>query len=60
MPIYIAQMDYRFDIADSWGAYENEQKKSIFIKLIMPKNLKEASARYLTDAGVTEALVYPE
>lgn len=60
MPVYIAQMDYRYDLADLWVAYENEQKKKLFITLIMLNKLKSTAAKYLAKAGVTEGLVYPE
>jgi hypothetical protein len=60
MPVYVAQMDYRYDLADLWAAYENKKKKRLFITIIMTENLKSDSARYLEKNGLVEELVYPE
>lgn len=60
MPVYIAQMDYRYDLADIWAAHENEQKKRLFITVIITENLKKDSARFLEKNGFSETLVYPK
>jgi hypothetical protein len=60
LPVYIAQMDFRYDLADLWAPYENENKKKVFIKLILNENLKNSASEYLKKKGVTEDLVYPE
>ncbi len=59
-PVYIAQMDFRYDVAEVWAAYENEKNKKVFIKLILNKDLKDIAANYLESRGITEQFVYPE
>ena len=59
-PVYISQMDFRFDLADVWAGYENQNNKRVFIKLILSDNLKKGALKYLETKGVTEDLVYPE
>ena len=60
VPVYIAQMDFRYDVAEVWAPYENEKKKKVFIKLILNEELKDTAANYLEAKGVTEQFVYPE
>ncbi|MCA9498236.1 MAG: hypothetical protein KC588_03485 [Nitrospira sp.] len=59
-PIYIAQMDFRYDLADKWISYENQYKKKVFIKLILPEDMKGKAAQYLESKNVVEESVYPE
>lgn len=59
MPVYVSQMDFRYDIADIWASYEIKKKKKVFITLILTENLKRESARYLELNGITEEVVYP-
>lgn len=58
-PIYIAQMDFRYDLADIWGSYEDQHQKKVFIKLIVPEKAKVKAAEYLEAKNVTEEYVYP-
>ena len=60
VPVYIAQMDYRYDVADVWSGFENEMNKRVFIKLILNENLKQYASKYLDSKNVTEDFVYPE
>ena len=60
VPVYIAQMDYRYDVADIWVNYENRNDKRVFIKLILNEDLKSKAAEYLESKGVEEKFVYPE
>jgi len=60
MPVYVAQMDYRYDLAELWAAHERQEKKQLFVAVIMTENLKADCARYLDKNGVTEGVVYPE
>lgn len=60
VPVYIAQMDFRHDLADVWAPHENENKKRVFIKLILSEDLKNSAVKYLESQGVTEDFVYPE
>jgi hypothetical protein len=59
-PVYIGQMDFRYDLADVWASYENQNDKRVFIKLILSDDLKISAVKYLESNGVTEDLVYPE
>ena len=60
VPVYIAQMDFRYDVADIWAGYEKQYSKRVFIKLTLNENLKESAAKYLDTEGVTDDHVYPE
>ena len=58
-PIYIAQMDFRYDLADVWASHESQANHSVFVKLHILEHLKSGLAKYLETQGVTEAHVYP-
>jgi len=60
VPVYIAQMDYRYDVADVWSGFEHQNNKRIFIKLILNEGLKHDAAEYLQSMNVNEDIVYPE
>jgi hypothetical protein len=59
LPVYIAQMDYRYDLAESWLSYEKKHNKKILITLVVNENIKDDIANYLTSKGITEDKVYP-
>ena len=60
IPVYIAQMDFRYDVADVWAGYESKNNKRVFIKLILNEDLKNSAAEYLESNGFSEEFVYPE
>lgn len=60
VPVYIAQMDYRYDLADIWSNIEEKDAKRIFIKLILDKDLKLQADRYLKSNKITEEFIYPD
>ena len=60
VPVYVSQMDFRYDVADVWANMEPQRKKRIFVKLIIHEGIKEALAQYLESKGVSEDNVYPE
>ncbi len=59
-PVYVAQMDYRYDLAELLNSYGNEKAERVFTKLILHKDFKKKAAYYLEERGITEAFVYPE
>ncbi len=59
-PVYIAQMDYSKDLAEHWCAYERDNKKKVFIKLIIKNEIKQEIAEYLEKHGINEKFIYPE
>ena len=59
LPVYIAQMDYRCDLTESWLSYEKKHEKRISITLVVSENIKSDIAKYLTTKGITEEKVYP-
>lgn len=59
LPVYIAQMDYRCDLAEFWLSYEKQHNKRISITLVVNENIKNDIANYLTSKGITEDKVYP-
>jgi hypothetical protein len=59
-PVYIAQMDYRADLADAWLTQEAELgDRQIFVKLILPKGSQNECSQYLAENGITREVVYP-
>ena len=58
-PVYIAQMDYRGDLADACTGYEEHEQTTVFKKLIIKKELKQGLAELLENQGITEEHVYP-
>lgn len=59
-PVYISQMDFRYDLADLWFSYEEKVQKRVFITLIITEKIKKEVGDYLDSKGVTEELVYPD
>ena len=59
-PLYIAQMDFRYDLADVWASYELQGNEKVFVKLRIQQHIKSALARYLDSQSVTEGHVYPQ
>jgi hypothetical protein len=60
IPVYIAQLDFRYDVAEMWAGYERQNNKRVFVKLILKENLKLDAAKYLQSKNVSEDAVYPE
>jgi hypothetical protein len=60
--IYIAQMDLRLDLAETWKglASESSRTESIVLKLILPKETEGETAEWLEANGVHEAFIYPD
>ena len=58
-PVYVAQMDYRYDLAEFWVSYEKQHNKRISITLVVNENIKKDIAHYLSAKGITEDKVYP-
>jgi len=58
-PTYIAQMDFRYDLADVWADYEMRNDEKVFVKLHITQTLKKKLANYLESKGITEEFVYP-
>jgi len=58
-PVYIAQMDFRYDLADVWASYELQEKQRVFVKLRILEHLKAEMADYLESQCITEEHVYP-
>lgn len=58
-PIYIAQMDFRYDLADVWASYELQGNEKVFVKMNVSESIKHELANYFESQGVTEEHVYP-
>lgn len=58
-PIYIAQMDFRYDLADVWASYESHGNHKTFVKMRILRHLKQGLTRHLESQNITEDLVYP-
>lgn len=60
VPIYVAQMDFRYDLAEIWANNEVHMNSRIFKKLILREDQKIDAAKYLDSKGITEKVLYPE
>ena len=58
-PVYIAQMDFRYDLAAVWASYETQGNEKVFVKLRIQQYLKSDLAKYLDSKSITEDHVYP-
>ncbi len=60
-PIYIAQMDFRYDLADVWATYDNTNNgNKSFIKVHILEDIKKELSKYLEQKGITENYVFPD
>jgi hypothetical protein len=59
-PVYFSQMDFRYDLADTWCSVESTSQSAVFRKLILKKSLVRDSIKHLERHGITEKRVYPE
>lgn len=58
-PVYIAQMDFRYDLADVWASYDKEKNNKTFIKIHIQDTIKHDLANHLESKGVSEEHVFP-
>lgn len=58
-PVYIAQMDFRYDLADVWASYESQANERVFVKIRILQHLKRGVAEYFESQHITEDHVYP-
>lgn len=59
-PIYVSQMDFRYDLAEVWTWMEAQSKSTVFIKVILSESIIPYIAAHLESNGITENRVYPE
>lgn len=57
--LYVAQMDFRFDLELSWKQLQQQTQKRVFIKLILPPGTCEEVQQFLLAEGVTENFLFP-
>lgn len=58
-PVYIGQMDFRYDLADVWSSFEKEKNYKIFIKIHIQDSIKYDLANHIESKGVSEEHVFP-
>lgn len=60
--VYVAQMDLRFTLAESWNLYRrvNRCEDLIFLKLILPADSIMECTTWLNARGITESFIYPD
>jgi hypothetical protein len=58
-PIYIAQMDFRYDLADIWANSDKIGNNMTFIKIHILKEIKKELAKHLEQNRITEDYVFP-
>jgi len=59
-PVYLSQMDFRYDLADAWCSVERTSDSAVFRKIILKESLLQESIAHLEKNGITEGHVYPE
>ena len=60
--IYVAQMDLRWDLAETFINFERTQQltERTFLKLVLPKGSKEECDQWLEHEGITKSYIYPD
>lgn len=58
-PVYIAQTNFSFSMAEVWQQYEKEMNKKVFLKIKINEQLKREINNYLKLNKITESYVYP-
>ena len=59
-PVYVAQMDFRYDLADVWASIEQQRTRRVFVKLILTRDVLRGVAEHLEESGVDGSYVYPD
>jgi hypothetical protein len=59
-PVYVSQMDYRYDLADVWCGMEERSSSAMFKKIILTSAVLQESVLYLQRHNIDEQHVYPE
>jgi len=57
-PVYLAQLDFRYNLAEIWAAYEEQHNQQVFVSLLLTENTKKGVANYLETSGITEEIAY--
>jgi len=58
-PVYIAQMNFSFNLSEVWEQYEKANNRKVFLKIQIHEGLKKKLANHLESKGVLEEHVYP-
>ncbi len=58
--IYIAQMDFRYDLIEAWKRYEKETGTEIISKIVISSYLKNECRQYLQSKGYNDSFIYPK
>jgi hypothetical protein len=59
-PVYVAQMDFRYDLADIWTGTENERRCCVFRKIILSESVVPDAVKHLEKVSIDESRVYPD
>jgi hypothetical protein len=57
--VYIAQMDFRFDLGLSWELRQLTTGKQVFLKLILPAGTQDEVTAFLEEQGITPDYLFP-
>jgi hypothetical protein len=58
--VYIAQMDMRLDLCETWEKFERENNTQVIIKIRLPHPAKAECRRWLESKGITKKYIYPD
>lgn len=59
-PVYVSQMDFCCDLADTWAGTENEYGRCVFKKIILTESILADVVKHLNQKGIWEMSVYPD
>jgi ribosomal protein L25 (general stress protein Ctc) len=59
-PVYVAQIDFRYDLADIWTGTENKNRCCVFKKIILSESVLPDMVKHLEKNGIDERQVYPD
>lgn len=59
-PIYMSQMDYRYDQSQVWFDHGENNNVTTIINLVMSEEIKFKLSEYLEKNDITETFIYPD
>ena len=60
--VYLAQMDLRCDLVETWSNFEHSQRlnEKTFLKIVLPKGFEVDCKEWLEHNGIIRNFIYPD
>jgi len=59
-PVYVSQMDYRYDLADVWCGIEERSSSAVFKKIILTDKVLHGCVLHLKHQAIDERIIYAD